>query len=199
MKRLALDIISTVLFLAIGLLTKNVYLATGIGLAVGLAQVAWQKLHRQPVDGLQWLSLIFVMIFGALSVVTQNPRILILKPAIMECALGIYLLRHPEYSFIYAPSFAKKYVPLKYKILFGYLWAAGMFGLAISGLLVAEFSSLQAWAIYKMVAGPSMMVLLGLAASIFLPPVVRRERAAAAAAQREAQVLQRATDMEWIE
>jgi len=156
-----------------------------------LAQVAWQKVHRQRVDGLQWLSLIFVMTLGAISVVTKDPRILVLKPSIMEAALGIYLLRHPDYSFIYAPTYAKKYVPSRTKVLFGHLWAAGMFALAVSGLFVAKFVSLQTWAIYKMVAAPAVMVLLGVVAVIVLGPVIRRGKTAALAAERETEVPQR--------
>ena len=57
-------------------------------------------------------------------------------------------------------------------------------------MFVAKFASLQTWAIYKMVAAPSVMVLLGVVAVIVLPPVVRREKAAASAAEREILVAQ---------
>jgi intracellular septation protein A len=186
MKRLALDLASTLLFLAMAKFTNNMYLATGVGMAAGMAQLVWQKAHCHPVDGLQWLSLILVAILGTISLVTQDPRILSLQPSIIEATLGIYILRHPDYSFTYAPTVAKRYVPRRTKVVFGYLWAAGMFALAVSGLFVVQFASLRTWAIYKIVAAPLLMTLLGLTAAIVLPPMVRREKAAALAAARQA-------------
>ena len=83
----------------------------------------------------------------------------------MEAAFGIYLLQHPEYSFVYAPTYAKQYVPLRIKVLFGYLWAAGMFALAISGLFVAKLARPATWAIFKW-SGSSIDDSTGLMAAI---------------------------------
>ena len=53
---LLLDLASTVVFLAIYLLTDNLFLAVGVGMALGIAQIGWQLFTRKPVEALQWLS-----------------------------------------------------------------------------------------------------------------------------------------------
>jgi intracellular septation protein len=40
-KYLALDMASTLLFLVVYLLTKNIPLAVGLGMALGVGQIAW--------------------------------------------------------------------------------------------------------------------------------------------------------------
>jgi intracellular septation protein len=55
------DMASTLLFLAVYVLTDNLFLAVGLGMALGVAQIGWQLAKKKPVEALQWMSLIVIM------------------------------------------------------------------------------------------------------------------------------------------
>ena len=49
---LLLDLASTLLFLGVYALTGNLFLAVGLGMALGIAQIGRQLVHEQPVEAL---------------------------------------------------------------------------------------------------------------------------------------------------
>ena len=61
---LMLDLASTLLFLAVYLLTDNLFLAVGLGMALGVTQIGWQLAQKKPVETLQWLSVILIVTSG---------------------------------------------------------------------------------------------------------------------------------------
>ncbi len=46
-KVLLLDLASTLLFLGVYVATGNLFLAVGLGMALGLAQIGWQLFHKE--------------------------------------------------------------------------------------------------------------------------------------------------------
>jgi hypothetical protein len=48
------DLASTILFLILVALTRNVMLSVALGLALAIAQLGWQILRRKKIDALQW-------------------------------------------------------------------------------------------------------------------------------------------------
>ena len=56
-KPLALDLISTLVFVALSALTHNVLLATGVAMAAGGARVVWLRMRGERVNAMQWMSL----------------------------------------------------------------------------------------------------------------------------------------------
>ena len=61
---LLLDMASTLLFLGVYLATDNLFLAVGLGMALGLGQIAWHLFRREPVEALQWLSVVIILASG---------------------------------------------------------------------------------------------------------------------------------------
>jgi hypothetical protein len=57
-RAILLDMASMVVFLVAVWLTDNLYWSAAIGMAFGVAQIAWQLIRRQPIEALQWLSLV---------------------------------------------------------------------------------------------------------------------------------------------
>jgi intracellular septation protein len=73
-KLLLLDMASTILFLVVFLLTHNIPLAIGLGIALGLAQIGSQFARRKPIETMEWLSLFLVVASGTATLLTDNPR-----------------------------------------------------------------------------------------------------------------------------
>ena len=57
---LALDLLSTLVFVGLSALTHNILMATGVAMAAGAARVVWLKVRGEPVNAIQWLSLALV-------------------------------------------------------------------------------------------------------------------------------------------
>ncbi|MBZ4256956.1 hypothetical protein LAN29_25615, partial [Mycobacterium tuberculosis] len=60
-KMLLLDLASTLLFLVIFLLTHNMILSVGLGVAFGVGQITLQLARRKPVEIMEWLSLTLII------------------------------------------------------------------------------------------------------------------------------------------
>src|ERR1022692_3647721 len=102
MKTLTLDLISSLLFLVVILITNNIYLATGLGIVAGLAQIAWLISRKQTVDATQWMSLGLVLVMGAATILTRDPRFVMIKPSIVQAGVGLMMLR---------PGWIERYMP----------------------------------------------------------------------------------------
>jgi intracellular septation protein len=61
---LLLDMASTIFFLVVYILTKNVPLSVALGMALGVAQIGWQFALRKPIETMQWMSLFLVLASG---------------------------------------------------------------------------------------------------------------------------------------
>jgi intracellular septation protein len=174
LKRMAFDLLAGMLFLAVFLITGDIFLAIPLGIGVGLAQAAWMIHRKQAIDPMQWMALALVVVLGGASLLTRNPTFIVFKPSIFEACLAAMMLR-PRWSERYAPSYVRDLVPPGLSLFWGYVWAAAWFAMAASNLVVARVFGLKAWAIYTSVSPWALIaVLVGLGALIF-PPVVRRE------------------------
>ena len=79
---------STLLFLGVYVATGNLFLAVGLGMALGLAQIGWQLFHKEPVEALQWLSLLIILASGSATFLTDDPLFVMLKPTVIYVIVG---------------------------------------------------------------------------------------------------------------
>jgi len=177
---LLLDMASTLLFLAAYVLTGNLFLAVGLGMALGLAQIAWDLAHGRPVEALQWLSLVIILASGSATFFTDDPRFVMLKPTIIYVVVGVVMLRRGWMN-RYLPPIARATVP-DLGILFGYVWAGLMFFSAALNVVLALTLDAATWAAVKSVyAIASKAGLFALQYAIMKTTGIRRARAMMAA------------------
>ncbi len=141
---LVLDLASTFVFLILILLTKNVTLAIVLGMVFGVAQIGWEFARKKPVGAMQWLSLVLVVGFGGVSLVTNDPRFVMIKPSLIYVIVGIVMLK-PGWMNRYLPEVAMEVVP-DIAVIFGFVWAALMFVSAGLNILLALKLSPATWA-----------------------------------------------------
>ena len=68
------DFMSAILFLVVYALSGDVFAAAAIAVAAGLAQFAGVKMTGRRIEPMQAISLALVVILGAATMLTQNPR-----------------------------------------------------------------------------------------------------------------------------
>lgn len=179
-KVLLLDLASTLLFLGVYVLTDNLFLAVALGMALGIGQIGWQLWRRQPVETLQWLSLVIILASGTATFLTDDPVFIMLKPSIVYVVVGLVMLKRGWMN-RYLPPIARAKVP-DLGITFGYIWAGLMFLSAVLNIVLALTLDVTTWAAVKSVwAIGSKVGLFGIQYAIMKSTGIRRARAMMAA------------------
>lgn len=145
MKPLLSDLASTIFFAALLAITGNIYLATGIGIAVGVGQVVVQAPLRREVPLMQWMSLAMVIVFGTLTLYFHDPRFVIVKFTIGKIAIGAAMLT-PNWMSRYLPKIVTDTLSELELTLYSAMWPVMMFGLAAANLYIGLTMSPEAWA-----------------------------------------------------
>jgi intracellular septation protein len=148
---LLLDMASTLFFLGVYLLTRSIGLSVTLGVALGVAQISWEYARKRPVDTMQWMSLFLIVASSAATLLTANPRFIMVKPSLIYVVVGVVMLK-PGWMNRYLPPIAMQLVP-DIAFIFGYVWAALMFLSAAVNLIAALNFSVTAWASFMPVYG----------------------------------------------
>ena len=178
-KLLLLDMASTFFFLVLYLSTHNITLSVALGMALGLGQIGWQYARKAPIDTMQWMSLFLVLGSGAATLITNDPRFVMVKPSVIYTIVGIVMLK-PGWINRYLPPVAIELVP---DIAFIFVWAGLMFFSAALNLIVALNFSVVAWSAFMSIwaiVSKAVLFLIGFATMRTIG--VRRRRAQMAAA-----------------
>lgn len=138
------DMLSTILFAALFALTSNIYLSTGAAIAIGIGQVAFEKLRGRPVPGMQWASLALVTVLGGATLFTGDPRFVMIKPTIIYLTIGAAMLQ-PGWMDRYMPPASKDYLPQRLIVAGGYVWSGLMFATAALNLFIALTLDHKVW------------------------------------------------------
>jgi intracellular septation protein len=176
---LLLDLASTILFLILYLATDNLFLAVGLGMALGVAQIGWQLAHRRPVEALQWLSVVLILASGTATFFTHDPRFVMLKPSVIYCIVGVVMLKR---------GWMNRYLPPRAATVadvattFGYVWAGLMFASAGLNIALALTLDAKSWAAAMSAWGIASKIGLFLVQYAVMTMVGRRRAAAASAA-----------------
>ena len=151
--RLATDFLSTIVFVAVYLISDNVLLATGVAIASAVAQVVYAHLKGEHLGFMTYASLVLVVVLGGATLLTNDPRFVLAKPAIAHFAIGAIMLKR-GWMLRYMPPLVAETIP-EYVTFAGYAWAALMFALGCGTIAIAMTGDIKLWAFYVSV------VLLG--------------------------------------
>jgi intracellular septation protein A len=168
-KLLLLDLASTFFFLVLFLLTHNIILSVGLGMALGLAQIGTKFVRRKPIDAMEWLSLFLVIAAGTATLLTDEPRFVLFKPSVMYAVVGVVMLK-PGWMNRYLPDIARAVVP-DVAVVVGFVWAGLMFVSAAVNAFVALTCSVATWALVMPIFGIVSKVtvfIIGFAAMRFI-------------------------------
>ena len=141
-RALIADLASTIVFLALYVLTGSVVLAVALGIALALGQIGWQLWRRNRIGRPQWVSLFLVIASG-------SAIYLVVGWGMMERG---WMNR-------YMPPRAIQYVP-DLGIRFGYVWAGLMFVSAALNIVLALTCSVEMWGTAMTVWGIGSKALL---------------------------------------
>ena len=178
-KYLAEDMASMILFLVVLEFTHQVPMAVALGMALGVGQITWHLVRKEKIDAMTWLSVSLVIAGGTATLVTKDPRFVMVKPSVISVIVGVFMLK-PGWMNRYLPQMAQDVVP-DIGVLFGFIWAGLMFFSAALNLVLALTLPTLTWAAVMASFGPISMVTLFLIQFATMRFVGRRRYRAAEA------------------
>lgn len=135
------DFLSTIFFVVLISAGVEVRIATGCAIAFGVVHVLGLRLLGRPVAALQWAGLGLVLVFGAASLLTHDPRFIMAKPTIIYLAVAAVMLKR-GWMLRYMPPIARGHGD-DLMIAFGYVWAGLLAFTGIANLVMAVYFTPQ--------------------------------------------------------
>lgn len=182
---LAVDFLSTIVFVAFYAISGSIRLGILLGIAAGVCQIGvifWRG--RRP-DLMQWASLALVVVLGSASLITHDPRFAMIKPSVGAFAIACVMLK-PNWMPRYLPPPVTENVAAGILLAWGYVWSAMVFALAFANLFVALYFGPKIWAWYTAIVPMSAQLgLFLLQFAILRYQVIRNIRARMVAAPAE--------------
>lgn len=156
-KPLAVDFLSTIVFVAVYAITGNIRVGIAAGIVVGVAQIASIFWRGKRPDLMQWASLALVVVLGSASLLTRDPRFAMLKPSAGAFAIACVMLKR-GWMARYLPPIVKENVAAGVLVAWGYVWSAAIFALGFANLFVALTLGPKIWAWYTAVVPISVQL-----------------------------------------
>src|SRR5258708_35515530 len=141
--KLGTDFLSTIVFIALYLITGNVVLATGVAIAGAVVQVIHARIRGLQLGFMTYASLALVIVLGSATLLTNDPRFVLAKPSIAHFAIGAIMLKR-GWMLRYVPPIVAETIP-EYVTFAGYAWAALMFALGAGVIAVASTGDIKLW------------------------------------------------------
>ena len=155
-----------IVFLLVSLASKNIYLATGVGIGLSVLQIGWSLARKAPIGMLQWAGLGLIDVFGTATLLTGDPRFVMFKPTGINLALGAVMLKR---------GWMERYVPEAIRDLarpmlnvFGYVWSGLMFFTAALNLVLVFTVDPTTWAKFNLILPPMSIIGLFAIQNVFM-------------------------------
>lgn len=181
-KPVFLDFLSTIAFFLVFSSLHNIVLATAVGVAVGVGQTTVQLLRRRPVEPMAWMSTALVVVLGGATILTHDPRFIMVKPTIAYLATAGVMSR-PGWQVRYAPEIARRHLSDRVLTIWGFVWAGGMAALGIAALVIGLSLGVKAWVWFLAVFAVGAKLALFAVEYVSLRHLVRGRIIAARAAE----------------
>ncbi len=135
-----IDSAGLIVFAALIAMKVDVVAATLAGASIAIGVLGWRLVTRRPTGVLQWISVALVLLSGAVTLLTHDPRFVMAKPTVAYGVAGAIMLAHPDWLARYVPA---KFSGMPLVRRFGVIWAGLLLVTAIANLIVA--SAFPAW------------------------------------------------------
>ena len=132
-------------------------------MTLGVAQICWQFARKRPIDTMQWMTLFLVLGSGAATLITNDPRFVMVKPSLIYAIVGVMMLK-PGWVNRYLPPVAIEVVLVPdIAFILGFVWSGLMFFSAALNVIVVLNFSVATWAsfmsIYAIVSKAALFLI----------------------------------------
>jgi intracellular septation protein len=132
---IASDLAATLVFYLVLIVGGRVEVAVALGIALGLGQLVWALARRVRIAPMQWVSLVLVVVMGGATLVTHDPRFVLIKVSVVYALIGGAMLQ-PGWLHRYIPPIAVRHIPERWVVISGYVWAGLILGTGVLNLIL---------------------------------------------------------------
>jgi intracellular septation protein len=155
-----------------------VLLATVVTIAATFVQIGWLLLRRRKVDGMLWMSLAIVTVFGGATLYFHSEVFIKWKPTILYWCFGVSLLVS---LLVFGRNLVQKAMgdqialpePVWRKLALA--WSGFFLVMGVLNLIVAFTFPLPVWVNFKLFGGIGLMFVFIIAQSVFLSKYVEED------------------------
>ena len=181
LKQLFSDFLSTIVFLAVYAASGDVLVATGVAIASAIAQFVMARLRNRKLDIMTLASVALVIVLGAATLLTRDPRFVLIKPSLAHFGIGAIMLKR-GWMARYMPAKVMELAP-DLPVIAGYWWAGLMFALGAGVVATALSGDTKLWGYFVFVVAPAAkIVAFAVQYALFRVLIGRRVAAAQASA-----------------
>lgn len=148
-----------------------ILLSTAVAIVASLAQIAWLLLRRRKVDGILWVSLAIIVVFGGATIYFRDDTFIKWKPTILYWCFGAALL----FSQLFMKknlirTMMEKQVNLPEPIWprLNLAWIVFFAAMGALNLYIAFNYPLDTWVNFKMFGSMGLMFVFIIGQSLFL-------------------------------
>jgi intracellular septation protein len=89
--RILFDLLPILLFF-VAYRFADIYVATATAIVVSVLQIGWLRLRGRRVDGMQWASLVIIVVFGGMTLLFRDETFIKWKPTVLYACFTTALL-----------------------------------------------------------------------------------------------------------
>ncbi len=178
-RRLAGDFFSTILFVVVWMATDNVLIATAVAVVGAIGQFVWAKRAGYELGIISWASLVLVVLLGGATLVTGDPRFVLVKPSLAHFGIGSIMLKK-GWMTRYMPPKVMELAP-DLPVAAGDWWAALMIAVGAGVVATAMTGDLKLWGVFVFGVAPAAKIIaFAIQYAVFRIVIGRRVAAAQA-------------------
>ncbi len=165
---------------------SDIFVATGVAIAATVAQIAWVLARRKKVTGMQWTSLVIIVIFGGATLLLRDETFIKWKPTVLYWLAGVVFLGALAFRQNLVKEVMGEGIELPAPVWTKLAVAWGIFFLfkGALNLWVAYTFSTEVWVNFKLFGGMGLMLAFVVAQALWIArylPDEKKEKPAASA------------------
>lgn len=156
-RRIAGDFFSTILFVVVWIAFDSILIATAVAVAGAVAQFVWAKRAGYELGVVSYASLVLVVLLGGATLLTGDPRFVLIKPSLAHFGIGAIMLKK-GWMTRYMPPKVMEFAP-DLPVAAGYWWAGLMILTGAGVVAVALTGDVKLWGVFIFAIAPAGKVL----------------------------------------
>jgi intracellular septation protein len=157
---------------------QGIYVATAVAIAATVVQIAWVWLKHRKVDGMLWVSLGIIALFGGATLLLQDETFIKWKPTVLywlfAAVFGLAPLLFKK-NLIRAMMRNQVELPEPVWEKLNLSWVAFFAFMGFANLYVAYNYTTDAWVNFKLFGGMGLMIVFVLLQALMLAKYVEQK------------------------
>jgi intracellular septation protein len=159
---------------------SDVFVATGVAIAATVVQIGYVLVRRRKVSGMQWVSLVIIVVFGGATLLLHDETFIKWKPTVLYWIAGVVFLGGLAFGqnlvkTIMAEGGLELPEPIWKKLCIA--WGVFFLFKGVLNLWVAYHYSTEVWATFKVFGSTGLMLAFVVAQALWLAKFVPEEPA----------------------